>query len=72
MGSFSGSVTVVVEALNVPLNWTMTVRGVPLTAPDLLANATVQSGDATMSTWSATFPTLPNGNIAFQVRAAAP
>lgn len=63
--------SVVIEAANMPLDWTVRVRTVPASGQDILTTATYVSGDATLSTWEAQVQ-LSNGFSVMQARAVAP
>lgn len=64
-------VTVVIEATNMPLDWTVNLRTVPITGADINTPATFASGDATLSTWEAEVQ-LTNGFSVMQARAVDP
>jgi hypothetical protein len=64
-------VTLHIEATNVPLDWDVTVRVVPLSGQAIEIAAAPLSGDLSFSTTSVTF-TMPGGLSAIQVRADAP
>jgi hypothetical protein len=68
----TGNVTAAIEAFNMPTNWIVKIRVVPLTGTDATpVQATFVSGDQTHSFWQATV-SLSNGFSAVQVRAAKP
>lgn len=66
-----GAVPVVIEAANVPLDWTIELRVVPRYGPDVVVNATRTTGDANASSWRAEVA-FPRGVSAVYVRAASP
>jgi hypothetical protein len=65
-------VDVLIEAANVPLDWTVTLLVTPLSGAPAEVPATFQSGDATLSTWSVLGLALEGGFSAMQVRGDAP
>lgn len=64
-------VPVIIEAANVPLDWNVRLRTVPIRGQDILSDATLVSGDATLSTWQVQVQ-LTNGFSIMQARASAP
>jgi len=69
--NLSGAATVLIEAKNVPLDWIVKVRAVPKSGGDTSITATFDSGDETLSYWTADI-TFPNGFSTIQARAAKP
>lgn len=64
--------TLVLEARNVPLTWTVRVRVTPRAGADFTVDAVLQPGGTLgLSTWHATI-TVPNGVSAVQARAFQP
>lgn len=63
--------SVLIEASNMPLDWTINLRTVPLSGLDINTPATFVSGDATLSTWEAQVQLL-DGFSVMQARAIAP
>ncbi len=69
----SSAPTVVVEALNMPLTWTVTVRVNPRSGTEYSVPATLVGGDEVMSTWTASLSALPSNNfVVIQARAKQP
>lgn len=67
----AGTTPVRIEATNMPINWTVTVRKVPLSGEDMKATAAFVSGDDTLSIWEAQV-NMGIGFSAVQARAVAP
>lgn len=65
---------IVLEGENVPLDWQVTVRIIPLSGNNITLTITAPDPGSTpaLSTWSVVAPLLPNGVSAIQARAFQP
>ena len=67
----TGAITVRIEAWNVPVDgsWTVKLRSTPETGPDTTANATAEGGGSLAHSFWNAFIAMPNGFAGLQVRA---
>lgn len=69
----SGPIPVILESINTPTNWNVTLRVVPRAGQAYVVSASHVDGDSLSSTWQATLQPLPQSDfVAIQARAAQP